>query len=124
MSGVTINNNTKLYLENISYIYGALNLVKQTDSNIVKNFALLRVFLYQAPDSDNNTRKAFEDYYQALGLKLYSRNEYCARKILDVVDTASLSYAVAHDYERYHYDINKISKVKLIIHLSFLHLIV
>ncbi|RZC39331.1 uncharacterized protein BDFB_004487, partial [Asbolus verrucosus] len=110
MAGVEVSESTKLYHQGLEMIYGVLNLVRQTDPKIVKNFALLRVFLFQAPDSDYSTRKAFEDYYTAKGYKLYPRWEYCTRKILDVVDTATLSYAVTYGYQRYHYNINNIAQ--------------
>jgi hypothetical protein len=110
-AGVEITEDIRLYHPGAEMIYGVLNLVKSTDPKIVKNFALLRVFLFQAPDSDTSTRKAFEDYYNAKGYQLYPRWEYCTRKLLDVIDTATLSYAITYDYQLYHYDINKISEV-------------
>jgi hypothetical protein len=110
-AGVEITEDIRLYHPGAEMIYGVLNLVKKTDPKIVKNFALLRVFLFQAPDSDTSTRKAFEDYYNAKGYQLYPRWEYCTRKLLDVIDTATLSYAITYDYQLYHYDINKISEV-------------
>ncbi|XP_044261198.1 uncharacterized protein LOC123009135 [Tribolium madens] len=110
-SGVKITPQVKLYHQSIERIYGTLNLVKQTDSKVLKNFALLRVFLFQAPDSDSDTRKAFEEYYQAKNYQLYPRWEYCTRKILDVVDTASLSYAVTYAYQKYHFNNQKLSQV-------------
>jgi membrane metallo-endopeptidase-like protein 1 len=109
-AGVEITEDIRLYHPGAEMIYGVLNLVKNTDPKIVKNFALLRVFLFQAPDSDTSTRKAFEDYYNAKGYQLYPRWEYCTRKLLDVIDTATLSYAITYDYQLYHYDINKISE--------------
>jgi hypothetical protein len=109
-AGVEITEDIRLYHPGAEMIYGVLNLVKKTDPKIVKNFALLRVFLFQAPDSDTSTRKAFEDYYNAKGYQLYPRWEYCTRKLLDVIDTATLSYAITYDYQLYHYDINKISE--------------
>lgn len=94
-------------------LYGVLNLVKQADSNVVKNFALLRVFLFQAPDSGSVIRTAFENYYNAKGYALYERSEYCTRQLLDVVNGAALNYAVTYAYKQYLYNINKVAKVIL-----------
>ncbi|EFA05165.1 membrane metallo-endopeptidase-like 1 [Tribolium castaneum] len=110
-SGVKITPMTKLYHQDIERIYGILNLVKKTDPKVLKNFALLRVFLFQAPDSGSATRQAFEKYYQAKNNQLYPRWEYCTRKILDVVDTASLSYAVTYNYLQYHFSTEKLAQV-------------
>lgn len=94
-------------------LYGVLNLVKQSDPNDVKNFALLRVILFQAPDSDDYIRTAFENYYKSNGYALYERSEYCTRQLLDIVSGAALNYAVTYAYKQYYYNINKIAKVML-----------
>lgn len=74
-SGAVINETTELLVYNnmSSTLYGILNLIQQTDPAIVKNFALMRIFLYMAPDSDASTRQAFEEYYRAINNALYPR---------------------------------------------------
>lgn len=62
-----------LYFQNAEKIYGTLNLIRKTDPKIVKNFVLLRTFIFLAPDSTPEIRKAFENYYKSNGLTYYDR---------------------------------------------------
>ncbi|KAJ3652157.1 hypothetical protein Zmor_018147 [Zophobas morio] len=114
-SNVNITEDFTLYLMPAEAVYGVLNLVRKTDPKVVKNFVLLRTFLYMAPDSDLPMRQAFEEYYKSLGYQYYERSDYCSRKIMDVVDSVSLSFAVTNNFIRYHFDINKIAKAFRII---------
>lgn len=92
-------------------IYGVLNLVRQTDPMVVKNFVIVRLLTYAAPDSDSYMRKAYEDYYfEQVGEKINERDDYCLRKILDY-PSIGLSLALTHEYQKYHFNINKLSLV-------------
>ncbi|KAJ8954193.1 hypothetical protein NQ318_005788 [Aromia moschata] len=102
-SGVAIDKDSRL-------IYGILNWVSMNRPETVKNFVMMRIFLYMAPDSDAETRAIFEEYYKALNLKLESRKDYCTRKLIDSVGTASLSFAVAYEYQLRHFNVNQLTK--------------
>jgi hypothetical protein len=71
--GVNITDGFEIYLTDPKSVYSILNLVRQTDAKTVKNFVLLRTFLLMAPDSDSVVREAFEEYFDAMGLKYYER---------------------------------------------------
>lgn len=74
-SGVRITSETEIItysgLEN--YLYGILNWVKMHSPDTIKNFVLMRIILYMAPDSDSETRDAFEEYYKHKNYALYPR---------------------------------------------------
>jgi hypothetical protein len=72
-AGVNITDDFEIYLTDPESVYSILNLVRQTDAKTVKNFVLLRTFLLMAPDSDSVVREAFEEYFDAMGLKYYER---------------------------------------------------
>lgn len=95
-------------------IYGVLNLVRQTDPLILKNFVIVRVLTYTAPDSDSYMRQAFEEYYvEQLGEKMQNRDDYCLYKVLDYPNIG-LSLALAHEYQKFHFNINKLTLVSTI----------
>lgn len=92
-------------------IYGVLNLVRLTDPLVLKNFVIVRILTYTAPDSDSFMRKTFEDYYlEQLKENFPSRKEYCLKKVLDYPNIG-LSLALTHQYQKYHFNINKLSLV-------------
>ncbi|KAJ8982592.1 hypothetical protein NQ317_005064 [Molorchus minor] len=111
-SGVHIDDDTQVLTPNglPQLIYGILNWVSMNEQETVKNFVLMRVFLYMAPDSDAETRAVFEEYYKGLNLKTIPRTSYCTRKIVDSVGTASLSFAVAYEYQLRHFNVNQLTK--------------
>ncbi|KAJ8916562.1 hypothetical protein NQ315_000206 [Exocentrus adspersus] len=111
-SGVVVDETTEILTPTgtAKLLYGILNLVRLTKPETVKNFVLMRVFLYMAPDGDWETRAAFERYYKGINLSLLPRNEYCARKIIDSVGTASLSFAVAYEYQLRYFNVNKFAQ--------------
>lgn len=92
-------------------IYGVLNLVRQTDPLLIKNFVIVRILTYTAPDSDSFMRQVFEEYYfEQLGEKMQKRDDYCLHKVLDYPNIG-LSLALTHEYQKYHFNINKLSLV-------------
>lgn len=95
-------------------IYGVLNLVRQTDPEILKNFIIVRILTYTAPDSDSFMRNTFENYYlEKSGEKPPNREEYCLKKVLDYPNIG-LSLALAHEYQKYHFNINKLPLVSVL----------
>ncbi|KAJ8969343.1 hypothetical protein NQ314_001804 [Rhamnusium bicolor] len=74
-AAVPINEETEVLTPTglATLLYGVLNWVNMNKPETVKNFVLLRVFLYLAPDSDAKTRAAFEDYYRGINLALLPR---------------------------------------------------
>lgn len=74
-SGVSISPDTEIITYNglENYLIGVLNWVKMHSSETLKNFVMMRIFLYMAPDSDAETRHAFEEYYRQKGYTLYPR---------------------------------------------------
>lgn len=54
-------------------LYGILNWVNMNKPETVKNFVLMRVFLYMAPDSDAESRAALELYYKQISLSVVPR---------------------------------------------------
>lgn len=95
-------------------IYGVLNLVRRTDPVVIKNFVIVRILTYTAPDSDSFMRNAFAQYYfEQIGEQMQNRDEYCLKKVLDYPNIG-LSLALAHEYQKYHFNINKLSLVSAI----------
>lgn len=74
-SGVSIGPDTEIMSYNglNKYLYGILNWVKMHSPDTLKNFVMMRIFLYMAPDSDAETRSAFEEYYKQKRYALYPR---------------------------------------------------
>lgn len=74
-TGVSIDSKTEImtYRGLEKYMYGILNWVKTHSAETVKNFVMMRVFLYMAPDSDAETRDAFEEYYRQKNYVIYPR---------------------------------------------------
>uniref|UniRef100_V5GXP8 Neprilysin-2 n=1 Tax=Anoplophora glabripennis TaxID=217634 RepID=V5GXP8_ANOGL len=100
---VTSTNTSRLF-------YGVLNWVSMNKPETIKNFVLMRTFLYMAPDSDAETRAAFEQYYRQINLSVLPRAKFCTRKVIDAVGTASLSFAVAYEYQLRYFNVNKFAK--------------
>lgn len=75
-SGVSIGPNTEI-MSSIgglnTYLYGILNWVNMHTADYLKNFVMMRVFLFMAPDSDSETRNAFEEYSNKQNHALYPR---------------------------------------------------
>lgn len=74
-SGISINSDTEIitYRGLESYLIGVSNWVKMHSPQTLKNFVMMRIFLYMSPDSDAETRNAFEEYYRQKGYTLYPR---------------------------------------------------
>lgn len=110
ISGVEITNHSEIlcHTQFPNLTYGIMNLISQTRPAILKSYALIRVFLHNAADSDADTRSALEQFYKEVNQKNFERWEYCTRKIADLSGTLSLSLAAVHEYERYWFNINKL----------------
>ncbi|CAH0549260.1 unnamed protein product [Brassicogethes aeneus] len=113
-TGLTITEDTEILCADTfgTILYNLINLVEKTDPDTIKNYCLLRIFLFMAPDSDSDSRREFDEYFKGLNKQLYSREEYCTRKIIDLAGTASLSYAVAYEYQLRYFNVNKLEKAK------------
>lgn len=74
-SGVNVTDDTQVLCSNgfNQILYATIKTVEEASSDLLKNFALLRLFVYQALDSDAQTREAFEIYYKSRGNQVYSR---------------------------------------------------
>lgn len=75
---------------------------------------MARLFTYMAPDSDQVLREAFDTYYANQGYTVYDRPRYCLRKILGYPNNIEYSMAVTHEYQKYHFNVNKLQQVILI----------
>nr|XP_022911284.1 neprilysin-11-like [Onthophagus taurus] len=90
-------------------VYGVLNLFHQTEQRILKNFIMVRLFTYMAPDSSKFMREAFDTYYRKQNYDVFPRWEYCLRKIIGYPNRIDYSMALTYEYQRYHFNINKLS---------------
>ncbi|GJQ78041.1 hypothetical protein Trydic_g2387 [Trypoxylus dichotomus] len=109
-SGTTITSDVKFYHDGPRLLYGVLNLFKQAEPRLLKNFIMTRLFTFMAPDSDRVMREVFDTYYTNQGYSVFERPEYCLRKILGYPNNVQYSMAVTYEYQRYHFNINKLQK--------------
>ncbi|KAI4454534.1 zinc metalloprotease family m13 neprilysin-related [Holotrichia oblita] len=109
-SGATITKDVKFYHDGARLLYGVLNLFQKAESRLLKNFIIARLFTYMAPDSDQVLREAFDTYYTNQGYTVYNRPQYCLRKILGYPNNIEYSMAVTHEYQKYHFNINKLQQ--------------
>lgn len=54
-------------------LYGIINLVRISNDDVVKSFVMTRIFLYNSPDSDRESREMLEEYYTKLNLRIPPR---------------------------------------------------
>lgn len=74
LAGVEISSSTKILQSGMtSKLYGILNLVKQTDSAVLKDFAIAKLLLNTAQDSNSYMREALEEYYIEKNIEILSR---------------------------------------------------
>ncbi|XP_060533309.1 neprilysin-4-like [Cylas formicarius] len=106
---ITKDTEVMIYTNTNVTLYGVLQWVKMNDPEIVKSAALLRVFVYMAADSDQETRADFENYLRTISKTVYPRWEYCTRKIADYDSgTVSLSLALTYEYQLRYFNVNKL----------------
>ncbi|XP_072379054.1 neprilysin-11-like [Diabrotica undecimpunctata] len=112
-AGVDITATTRLlnYSGLEKLLYGILNMVKSTEDHVIKSYVMMRLFTHLALDSDADSREFIENYFAEKNVEIYSRQEYCVRKILDSTGTAGLSFAVAYGYQLNHFNVNNYQEV-------------
>lgn len=101
----------KLTITSTNLTYGVLNVLRKTEPRIVKNLLITRLLTHMAPDSNGYMRNAFDKYYRNQGYVVYPRDQYCLRKILGYPNYVDLSMALTYQYQRYHFNVNKLDKV-------------
>lgn len=111
MSGVNVKEDFKVLITSTGAIYGVLDLIRNTEKRILQNLIVTRLFTYMAPDGDYRMKEAFNEFYKAIHLAIYPRDQYCMRKILGYPDNTQFSFALAYQYQRYFYNINNLAKV-------------
>lgn len=111
---MAITEDVKFYHDGARLLYGVLNLFQKAEPRLLKNFIMARLFTYMAPDSDQVLREAFDTYYANQGYTVYDRPRYCLRKILGYPNNIEYSMAVTHEYQKYHFNVNKLQQVILI----------
>ncbi|CAH1997972.1 unnamed protein product [Acanthoscelides obtectus] len=111
-TGLTMTEDTEVmrFIGLDTMLYRILNLVRLTHPSVVKDFAMTRALLYMAPDGDQESRQALEEYYTKINVTNIPREKYCTRKIIDSVGTAGLSFAVAYEYQLRHFNVNSLTK--------------
>ncbi|CAG9814974.1 unnamed protein product [Phaedon cochleariae] len=111
-SGVKVDGDTEVFVYDglPRLIYGILNLVRISETDTVKNFVLMRIFLMMAPDGDMQSRRIVEDYLRGLNVQILPRWKYCTRKLMDSTGTASLSFAVAYEYQLRYFDTDNLGQ--------------
>ncbi|KAG5878476.1 hypothetical protein JTB14_003163 [Gonioctena quinquepunctata] len=87
-------------------IYGILNWVSMNEEKTVKSFVMMRIYLFMAADGDAESRAILEEYLKSQDVEILPRWKYCTRKVIDSVETAGMSFAVAYEYQLYHFDVN------------------
>lgn len=70
---MTVTEDMKVLNTNTTLIYGVLNFVRQSESRVLMNFVMMRLFTYMAPDSDAYMRDAFDTYYTNQKYDVYPR---------------------------------------------------
>nr|XP_023027963.1 neprilysin-4-like [Leptinotarsa decemlineata] len=91
-------------------LFGILNWVNMNNPETVKSFVMMRIYLFMAADGDAESRAILEEYLTTQKVRILPRWEYCTRKIIDSVDTAGMSFAVAYEYQLRHFDVNGLGK--------------
>ncbi|KAK9874419.1 hypothetical protein WA026_002766 [Henosepilachna vigintioctopunctata] len=93
-SGARVDLKTNIYV-NSNYVYNVLNITRNTDPAVLKNFALIRILLYSSFDGDRKIRTALFNYYKARNHTIPSRPDYCANQILDISSDGLVGLSLA-----------------------------
>ncbi|XP_017781708.1 PREDICTED: membrane metallo-endopeptidase-like 1 [Nicrophorus vespilloides] len=108
-SGVKVTGDMKIFQSNaMPMIHGMINLYNNSPAKTIKNFVVARILTYMAPDSGSSVRQLFEEFYKKQGYTVYNRKEYCLRKTLGYPSDLGLSVAVTYEYQKYHFNNNKL----------------
>ncbi|KAL3271530.1 hypothetical protein HHI36_022007 [Cryptolaemus montrouzieri] len=109
---VRIEKNMNIFV-NTTYAYNVLNILKNTNPETVKNYALLRILAASSVDSNWQMRKAFSDYYNAKTSRMFSRADYCASQLTDLIlsdATIGMSFAAGRLYEENNFNTHKLTQ--------------
>ncbi|KAK5643041.1 hypothetical protein RI129_009208 [Pyrocoelia pectoralis] len=118
-SGVNVKLNTVVFVTNISFFRGVLNLINETDDDLLRNFMFTKLFLHTSQDSNKLIRKANERFRLRMGQKNLSRSEYCTRFLLGYPGGVALSMAITYEYRKRNYSTQKFEMVTKIVESLF-----